>query len=80
MNWRHFVPADFEYEDASMTAYGEQRLLSEDEIDELVTAQADDDSAWEEPITVQRVHQERIDFEDAAFADLKRNLAAMARD
>ena len=27
---------------------------TEDEIDEVVTAQADDDSAWEKPIRVQR--------------------------
>ena len=27
---------------------------TEDEIDEIATAEADDDSAWEEPITVRR--------------------------
>lgn len=28
--------------------------LTEDEIDEIVTAEADDDSAWEKPIKVRR--------------------------
>ena len=32
----------------------EQQSLSEDEIDDIVTAQADDDSAWEAPIEVKR--------------------------
>lgn len=82
--------------------------LSEKEIDEIVVAQADDDSAWEEPIHVcrtkvssvllpselaaraaffarlhreasvedwlTRIIQERIDLEEAAFAELKRQL------
>ena len=84
--------------------------FSEKEIDKIVVAQADDDSAWEEPIRVykakqssvhlpselaaraaffarlhreasvedwlSRVIQERIDLEEAAFAELKRDLAA----
>jgi len=84
--------------------------LSEEQIDEIVIAQAEDDEAWEEPIQVQRIvpttmpvppelasraaffarlHQElsvedwlrriiqeRIDFEEAAFAELKRAIAA----
>jgi len=40
---------------------------SEDEIDEIVTAEADDDSAWEKPIRVRRpkgatnnVHEDQI--------------------
>lgn len=83
-------------------------MLSEAEIDALVTAQADDDAAWEAPVHVQhsgsvsitlpgrlaaraaflaqlhgeaqvedwlkRIIQERIAFEEAAFADLKRTL------
>lgn len=32
----------------------ERQSLSEDEIDNIVTAQADDDSAWEAPIEVKR--------------------------
>lgn len=32
----------------------EKPTLSEDEIDELVTAHAEDDSAWEPPIHVSR--------------------------
>lgn len=84
--------------------------LSEVEIDELVEAQADDDSAWEEAVQVRkskpaalslpselaaraaffaRLHgaarveewlthviQERIRFEEAAFAEVKRDLMA----
>jgi len=82
----------------------------EHEIDEIVTAEADNDSAWEKPIKVrrpkganvplpselaaraaffarlhhetsvekwvQRIVHERVDMEEAAFADLKRELAA----
>ena len=85
------------------------KKLTEDEIDEIVTAEADDDSAWEKPIRVrkpkgakvplpselaaraaffarlhheasvekwvQRIVHERIDMEEAAFANLKRELA-----
>ncbi len=80
--------------------------FSEQEIDDIVIAQADDDNAWEEPIEVkvavpetmtlppklaaraaffaqlhnvvsaeawrQQIIQERIAFEEAAFAGLKR--------
>ncbi|MCP5096534.1 MAG: hypothetical protein GY943_13360 [Chloroflexi bacterium] len=79
--------------------------LTEEEIDELVVEQANDDSAWEDPVDVQvalpinvtlpsklaakaaffaRLHNmksaewiqkiimERLDFEEAAFADIKR--------
>lgn len=86
------------------------KKLTEDEIDELVTAEADDDSAWEKPIKVrrprgtkvplpselaaraaffarlhhatgleewvQRIVHERVDLEEAAFAQLKKELAA----
>lgn len=84
------------------------KTLSEKEIDEIIVAQADDDSAWEEPIRVcraapssvplspvlaelavffarlhhetsvedwlTRVIKERIDLEEAALAELKREL------
>ncbi len=80
------------------------------QIDEIVIAQAKDDTAWEEPISVRRdtpitmslppelatraafltqlhkvpsveewlknIIEERIDFEEAAFAGLKQSLAA----
>jgi hypothetical protein len=93
-----------------MNAKGKAKLLFEEEIDTIVIAQADDDSAWEKPICVRktkltsvllpselaaraaffahlhreasiedwlrRVIQERIDLEEAAFAGLKRDLAA----
>jgi hypothetical protein len=83
--------------------------LSEEDIDEAVIAQADDDEAWEEPISVYQassitvslppelaarvaffahlhkkpsaeewlksIIQQRIDFEEAAFAELKQALA-----
>jgi len=86
------------------------RILSEEEIDEIVISQADDDSAWEEPILVNkikslsisinaelaeraaffarlyhepsiknwlmRIIKERLDMEEAAFAELKRDLAS----
>jgi len=81
--------------------------ITEKEIDEIVESQADDDSAWEEPIHVSRkrssviipselvkhaeffarIHresnaeewlahiiQERLDIEEAIFAELKREL------
>jgi predicted DNA-binding protein len=83
------------------------RKLSDKEIDEKVMAQADDDSAWEEPVRVRkskavavplpselaeraaffarlhrvtsveawvkRIIEERIEIEEAAFAESKRN-------
>ena len=83
--------------------------ITEEEIDEIVTAEADDDSAWEKPIRVrkskgakvplpsdlaaraaffarlhhescleewvQRIVNERVDLEEAAFAQLKKELA-----
>ena len=86
------------------------RGKTEREIDELVIAQADDDSAWEKPIQARRskseavsipaevasraaffarlhressvedwikkVVAERVDIEEAAFAEAKRDLAA----
>jgi hypothetical protein len=93
-----------------MSTKGKAKVLSEKEIDEIVVAQADDNSAWEESIHVcrakvssvllpsrlaaraaffarlhreasvedwlTRVIQERIDLEEAAFAELKRQLTA----
>lgn len=86
----------------------DNRILTESEIDDLVTAHADDDAAWEEPVQVQqsgmtsvelpaplaaraaflarlhreehveawltRIIQERVAFEEAAWAGLKRDL------
>ncbi|HKS29619.1 MAG TPA: hypothetical protein VJS44_17455 [Pyrinomonadaceae bacterium] len=83
-----------------------RRVKTEEEVDEIVSAQADDDAAWGEPVRVRRLEraslslsaelaaraaffarlhrgmsmedwllriiQERIDFEEAAFAELKR--------
>ena len=83
---------------------------SDEKIDELVIAQADDDSAWEKPIQarrskseavsipaevasraaffarlhressvedwIKRIVAERVDIEEAAFAEAKRDLAA----
>jgi len=87
-----------------------EEKLSEEQMDAIVVAQADDDSAWEKPIYVRkagiasmplsselaayaaflarlhreasvedwlrRIIQERINLEEAAFAGLKRDLAA----
>ena len=70
-----------------------RKMLSEVEIDDLVVAEAEDDSAWEAPTKVSRkqktslslpvdwirkVIEERIQFEEAAFLGLKRDLAAKA--
>lgn len=86
------------------------QALTEQEIDKIIVAQADDDSAWGKPIRVRktktaavplssalaervaffallhreksmeawvaRIIQERLDLEEAAFAGLKRDLAA----
>lgn len=85
-----------------------RKKLSEDEIDKVVVAQAEDDSAWEEPIRVRRdeaaslsipaelvrrasfltklhkgkgakecltrIIQERLELEEIAFAEVKREL------
>ena len=44
--------------------------LSEEEIDELVTAQADDDSAWEEPVKVKRPKVTLLTFDEGQIARL----------
>ncbi len=93
-----------------MSTENKLKPFSEEQIDEIVIAQAEDDTAWEEPILVQmtipttmslppelatraaffaQLHkvssvedwlrsiiEERIDFEEAAFAGLKQALAA----
>jgi hypothetical protein len=98
---------------ADMKKKNNAKLLSEEEIDQIVVAQADDNSAWEAPIHVRRVKsstmrlpaalaaraaffarlhhassvddwlkrviQERIDFEEAAFIGLKRDLIGKNR-
>lgn len=87
------------------------KKLSEAEIDQIVISQADDDTAWEQPIFVERstpasltlsgdlaaratflaqlhraksveewlarVIQERVELEEAVFAGLKQDLAAV---
>ena len=64
-NWSRLVPSDFEYdfENDELAAHHyrmadmstkNKRNLSEKEIDRLVIAQADDDSAWSKPIRVQK--------------------------
>ena len=37
-----------------MKTNGTKKYLSEEEIDRIVTAQADDDEAWDEPIIVEK--------------------------
>jgi hypothetical protein len=39
-----------------------KRSLSEEEIDEIVTAHADDDSAWEEPVRVRPAKSMSLDL------------------
>jgi len=87
-----------------------KKKLSEEEIDKIVAGQADDDSAWEEPIHVRktkptslsvpaelaaraaflarlhreaciegwlmRIIRERIEIEEVAFVEAKRDMAA----
>lgn len=43
-----------------MTKQTKQKLLTEDEIDEIVIAQVDDDDAWEEEISVTPVSRPRV--------------------
>jgi hypothetical protein len=59
VNWHRFIPADFEYdfegdELAAQHVTFDEKKLSDQEIDQIVIAQADDDSAWEEPVRVRR--------------------------
>lgn len=90
------------------------KKLTEREIDEIVTAEASDDSAWGEPIRVHRPHsaslqipgelaaraaflarlhrisdvqewltriiRERVELEEVAFTEAKRDLSARGRD
>jgi hypothetical protein len=94
---------------ANMTAKKKAQPLTEQEIDQIVVAQADDDTAWGKPVQVrspkttsvplppalaarvaffarlhreqnmeawiERIIQERLDLEEAAFAGVKRDLA-----
>jgi len=45
----------------------ERQALSKDDIDDVVTSQAEDDSAWEEPIYIKRAVDEA--FRSAAGLD-----------
>jgi uncharacterized protein (DUF433 family) len=47
-----------------------KRTLSEEEIDEIVTAQADDDSAWEKPVKVKRSRVSVLTFDEEQLARL----------
>jgi hypothetical protein len=95
---------------ANMSPKGKSKgILSEEDIDRIVIAQAEDDSAWEKPVQVRklkptslsipaelaaraaflaRLHRqssleewlthvirERVELEEAAFADAKHDLA-----
>jgi hypothetical protein len=98
VDWSKFRPEDFE-----------QKQLSEEEIDEIVIAEADNDAAWEAPVKVKpsartsfalprdlaaraaflaRLHhaarvdewltqviRERIELEETAFAEAKREIS-----
>ena len=91
-----------------MSTENKQKDLSEEELDEIVIAQADNDAAWEEAVTVpsatpislslppelarraaflaqlhrmssveewlKNVIQQRVDFEESAFMELKQAL------
>jgi uncharacterized protein (DUF433 family) len=48
----------------------ETRALSEEEVDELVIAHADDDSAWEKPIEVRRSRAAVLTFDEEQLARL----------
>jgi hypothetical protein len=96
----------------NMKAKASEKVLSQEDIDQLVIAQAEDDDAWETPIQVQppvlatlalpaelarraavmaRLHrttnvaqwlvqiiQERLDFEEAIYIDVKQDLRPAA--
>ena len=47
-----------------------RRDLSEEEIDEIVTARADDDSAWEKPVKVGRPQATVLTFDEEQIARL----------
>jgi len=49
---------------------GKKRTLSEEEVDELVTAQANDDSAWEKPAKVSRPRAAVLAFDEEQMARL----------
>ena len=49
---------------------GKKQTLSEEEVDELVTAQVDDDSAWEKPVKVRRARAALLTFDDEQVARL----------
>lgn len=97
-----------------MSTKRKAKKLSEEEIDDLVVAHADDEAAWGRPVQVRktkrasislsaglaaraaffarlhreadietwvgRIIQERIDLEEAAFTDLKRDLVRKGKD
>jgi hypothetical protein len=46
-----------------MTKQTKQKVLTEDEIDEIVIAQVDDDDAWEEEISVTPVSRPHVAVE-----------------
>ncbi len=48
----------------------DKRTLSEEEIDELVIAHADDDSAWEKPVKVRRSRAAVLTFDEEQLARL----------
>ena len=43
-----------------MNAKSKAKVPSEEKIDMIVVTQADDDSAWEEPVRVDRDHRELL--------------------
>jgi predicted DNA-binding protein len=95
-----------------MRTKGKKRNLTQEEIDEIVIAQADNDPTWDKPVRVKktkltsvrfpaelaarvvflarlhrepkaedwlrRIIKERVELEEAAYIDFKRDLAAKA--
>jgi hypothetical protein len=95
-----------------MRTKGKKRNLTQEEMDEIVIARADDESAWDKPVRVKktkvtsvrlpgelaarivflarlhrepkaedwllRIIKERVELEEAAYIDFKRDLAAKA--
>jgi hypothetical protein len=53
-------------------------MCSEDEIDELVIAQADDDSAWEAPVKVKKKSKGRVNNPRTTKAKKSSGRAAQA--
>lgn len=82
VDWHRFTPSDFEYDSdhywmAIMTKPRKKprSRLTREQIDERVTAQADQDSAWEKAVSVRRSRSTSLSIP----ADLAARAAFLAK-